>query len=418
MTFDFDVETARVALTAIQLICGFTLFSALLLTRECERHISWSVVSSSTSLLLLAAASLVEVRQDVFGSGLAILISDSLGMASVGFSVLAARLFFNLRLYPYLVFSPVASWIGFWLLSDVSTSVAGRLQFVAVLGGALAFWNGYLYFRYNTGKLIASYGLSLLSTLSGIHIAVLGVLSLGQDSGQPAGNPLLQAHLIFLLIYIASKYALIYALVIEFQQRRYRQAAHVDSLTGLRNRRALFDDAESALTGKRGAPAHQPYALAMLDIDHFKDVNDTFGHSCGDKVLQLLGGMLKEDRHLRVIAGRSGGEEFMLVFPGAPMSGAYEFVDTLRKDFETRTRGLEELGKPVTLSAGVSHCSAGDTSLETAVFRADEALYTAKKAGRNKVVLSGVGSREPGGAKTTWSAAQENPDKLRRATGS
>jgi len=420
MALDFEIGTARIALTAIQLICGLTLFSALFFTREFGRHISWSVVCSSTSLLLLAAASLIEIWQSVFGHDLAILLSDGLAFASVGFSVLAARLFFNLRLFPYLVFSPVLVWVIFWLISDYSTTVAGRLQITAVLGGSLAVSIAYVYFRRNTGRLIASYGLSLLAALSAIHMLTLGVLSLQSDFGTDPieDRSLVQAHLIFLLIYIASKYALIYTLVIEFQQRHYRQAAYLDSLTGLRNRRALFDDAEQALTGKGRVSVQQPYALAMLDIDHFKQVNDTYGHSCGDKVLELLGSMLREDRHLHTISGRSGGEEFILVFPGAGMSSAFVYVDKLRMDFETRTSALADLRNPVTLSAGLSHCLIGDTSLETSVFRADEALYSAKKAGRNRIVVSGGGSQEPGETNIPLGADFECTDKLRKAASS
>eukprot|EP00903_Cladosiphon_okamuranus_P001254 g1252.t1 len=389
MTFDFDVNTARVALIVIQLICGLTLLSALLLTRECEKHISLSVISSSVSLLLLSAANFAEMTGYLYDPSLATVLKETLVYASVGCSVLAARLFFNLRLYPLVVFAPVLIWLGLRAFTDFGSTAGERLHLFALLGAGLAFWNAYLYVRHNKRKLVAAFGLSFLSALSGTNIVYAGATSfLSEDGGTLiTDGSLVKAHLIFMLMYVSMKYALIYALVIEYQQKRHRVAAQRDALTGLRNRRALFDDAESALAGNHPAGKGQSFCLAMMDIDHFKQVNDTYGHSCGDKVLILLGRLLEERLDPRDIAGRTGGEEFVLVFPGASKEKAFQMVDELRQLFERSTPAIEDLKAPVTLSAGISHCPSGETDLSAALFRADEALYEAKKAGRNRVCL-------------------------------
>ncbi|WP_422375474.1 diguanylate cyclase [Roseibium sp.] len=389
MTFDFDVNTARVALIVIELICGITLLSALWLTRECERHISLSVISSSASLMLLSAANFAEITSYLYDPWLAMVLREALVYASVGFAVLAARLFFDLKPYLAVVFAPLFIWLGLGVYTDIGATAAGRLQVFALLGGGLAFWNAYLYFHYNARHLVAAYGLSFWAALSGVNVVYAGASSFLAGGGDLAmDGPLVKAHLIFMLIYVSMKYALIYALVIEFQQKRHRSAAQRDALTGLRNRRALFDDAETALAGNRAGDAAQSYSLAMVDIDHFKQVNDTYGHSCGDKVLVLLGRLLEQGLDPGHIAGRSGGEEFVLVFPGGSREQAFRLVERLRKSFEQATPGIEDLLTPVTLSAGISHCPTGETELSAALFKADEALYEAKKAGRNRVFLS------------------------------
>lgn len=407
MTFDFDVNTARVALIVIELICGITLLSALFLTRECERHISLSVISSSASLLLLSAANFVEITGYLYDPWLAMMMREALVYASVGFAVLAARLFFDLQPRLLIVFAPVVIWAGFGTFTEIGATASGRLQVFALLGGGLAFWNAYIYFHYNARHLVASYGLSFWAALSGVNIVYAGVSSFLSGGGdQVLDGPLVKAHLIFMLIYVSMKYALIFALVIEFQQKRHRSAAQMDALTGLRNRRALFDDAETALAGSRAGGAGQSYSLAMVDIDHFKQVNDTHGHSCGDKVLILLGQLLEQGLDPGHIAGRSGGEEFVLVFPGGSREQAYRLVDAVRRRFEQETPSIDDLETPVTLSAGISHCSTGETELSTALFRADEALYEAKKAGRNRVFLSGEkGEVQPAEITRSLSAA-------------
>ncbi len=164
--------------------------------------------------------------------------------------------------------------------------------------------------------------------------------------------------------------------------------ATTDPLTGLYNRRYLMDFLHRELErARRGAT---PVAAILLDLDHFKRINDTFGHAAGDLVLTEIAGLLK--RHIRGsdIVCRHGGEEFVLVLPGASLEGARQRAENIRnlvKSFDLKYHD-QPLGT-ITASLGVAlfpdHAAEGESLLHAA----DEALYDAKGAGRDRVVVSG-----------------------------
>lgn len=153
-----------------------------------------------------------------------------------------------------------------------------------------------------------------------------------------------------------------------------RELADRDALTGLLTRGAF------EMRARQHAAAHAPGALALLDIDRFKEVNDHFGHLAGDRVLATLGTLLRRRLRPSDIAGRYGGEEFALVLDGVSVSAAVTIIDRLLEEFAAVEHGTT--GK-VTFSAGVASF---DDSYDAAFRRADAALYEAKRSGRAKVV--------------------------------
>ncbi|TDB01973.1 GGDEF domain-containing protein [Halomonas marinisediminis] len=163
---------------------------------------------------------------------------------------------------------------------------------------------------------------------------------------------------------------------LEQTNQRLGQEALSDVLTGLPNRRRFDQALEAALAGPSAT-----FSVAMLDIDHFKPVNDHHGHAAGDRVLQRLGELLSSQLRGDDLAARIGGEEFGLLMPAASLEAATCALERLRQAVEARP--LEELA--ITLSIGVTQYRAGDTR-ETLMQRADDALYAAKRAGRNRIV--------------------------------
>ena len=155
------------------------------------------------------------------------------------------------------------------------------------------------------------------------------------------------------------------------------QVAHTDALTGLGNRRYL----EAQLA--RAFAAGQTFSLVLIDIDHFKQVNDTFGHAAGDSVLRQLATLLKAGLRTGDSLGRWGGEEFMLLIPELGDGSARELCQRLKGNIEYYTF---EVGA-VTISSGVATFQPGD-SAESLIARADAALYRAKADGRNCVVTA------------------------------
>jgi diguanylate cyclase (GGDEF)-like protein len=156
--------------------------------------------------------------------------------------------------------------------------------------------------------------------------------------------------------------------------------AHNDELTGLYNRRYL--NTRLAEEIERVKRTQSALSLIFIDVDNFKQVNDTYGHLEGDKVLAKLGGILKRNTRSIDIASRWGGEEFAIIMPETDLSGARTFAERIRETVESFDFGFQ-----VTISLGiVSDCK--DLSFDELLTQADEALYRAKEM-KNKVVIYG-----------------------------
>lgn len=168
----------------------------------------------------------------------------------------------------------------------------------------------------------------------------------------------------------------------ERDDRKMALLATIDSLTGLLNRRAFFERTDSLRM--LAARLRKPVTLMMLDIDHFKHLNDRFGHACGDQALcafsETASGTLREHD----IMGRLGGEEFAVLLPGTDMAGALQAAERLRAAVEARVVPNEGSPFTMTVSIGVVLVDP-DEHINAALARADRALYAAKSAGRNRI---------------------------------
>src|SRR6185312_6482127 len=189
---------------------------------------------------------------------------------------------------------------------------------------------------------------------------------------------------------------------------RLKHMSMTDALTGLDNRRHL----EERLTEmfEHAKRLNEPFSCVMCDLDKFKSVNDTYGHQAGDAVLRQLAQLLREQAREIDRVGRYGGEEFMLILPGASADAAVTFAERVRKAVAGRTFSFAGAVIRRTMSCGVAawpHPGIPDTA--ALVRAADDALYAAKAQGRNRVVR--WDAREPGAAASTGKApsADERP---------
>ncbi len=155
-----------------------------------------------------------------------------------------------------------------------------------------------------------------------------------------------------------------------------------DGLTGLFNRRH-FEEA-LGLELQRARTFGQPLCLALLDVDHFKRINDTFSHVVGDAVLRTIAQVLQKELRASDVAARYGGEEFVLILPHTGLDGARIAAEKVRVAIATNPWGHLTPGREVTVSLGLAEWKAGESSLDF-VRRADQALYAAKTSGRNRV---------------------------------
>ena len=167
-----------------------------------------------------------------------------------------------------------------------------------------------------------------------------------------------------------------------------RREAMTDALTGLSNRKAFDEGLERACSEMllRGGAV----TLAVVDIDHFKSFNDTWGHQTGDQVIRYVASVIGRNGAEPRFAARYGGEEFALIFPGETAEAAMKVMESVREEVSSRILKRrstnEELGA-ITISAGVAQHD-GDESIASLIERADGALYASKHAGRNRVTCA------------------------------
>ncbi|WP_172970254.1 sensor domain-containing diguanylate cyclase [Erythrobacter sp. THAF29] len=164
---------------------------------------------------------------------------------------------------------------------------------------------------------------------------------------------------------------------------RARELAATDPLTGLANRRSAMERLDSLIVDARRST--MPLVLVVFDIDHFKSVNDTYGHVEGDKVLKKVAQIAQDQAREDDVIGRVGGEEFIWVVPGATETIARVMSERLR--LAIAEGSSTDKVPAVTISAGIAELDPQDTSL-TLFARADSALYAAKSKGRNRVQLA------------------------------
>lgn len=172
------------------------------------------------------------------------------------------------------------------------------------------------------------------------------------------------------------------------REEAIRQLSLTDTLTRVPNRRSIIARLEHEQ--QSSARTHHPLAVIMVDLDHFKSLNDELGHNVGDQALQKAGerlaSALRQSDHL----GRFGGEEFLLVLPGTDADGARKLAERCRAALQDEPVQLED-GEPIRLTASFGvYCNAGhwQEPPDTMLSKADEALYQAKEAGRNQVVMA------------------------------
>jgi len=205
--------------------------------------------------------------------------------------------------------------------------------------------------------------------------------------------------------------ALRYALKLAESMEQLRLLATRDQLTGLLNRREFDRILASEL--KRGERFERPLSLALIDIDHFKRVNDTYGHLVGDQVLRHVSDLVV--RHARGVdfVARYGGEELAVVMVETDASRAREIVERIARAVADLPLSAGGVTVPITFSAGIACAPVHGNEASALLTMADLALYRAKNAGRNRIVIAG--EREPDGRSLRGAARVADPVERRGA---
>ena len=190
-----------------------------------------------------------------------------------------------------------------------------------------------------------------------------------------------------LLLTISSAFILL-AMAKERSELRHRTAAMLDPLTGIANRRSFLQDA--SLLVKKHTANPRPTAVLLIDLDHFKSINDRFGHALGDRVLEIFTDAARKSMRGSDLIGRLGGEEFAAMLTDTSREKAVAVAERIRETFAQMSQDVD--GRPVcaTVSIGLVHCEEPALDLPGLLAQADHALYYAKERGRNRVEVASL----------------------------
>jgi diguanylate cyclase (GGDEF)-like protein len=201
------------------------------------------------------------------------------------------------------------------------------------------------------------------------------------DGGMFSGSIWVRMFSVELMLYAIGTVFVIFILVSERTVTVHKTAASMDPLTGMFNRRG-FAEATSRVI-EREANAGRPVTVLIFDIDHFKSINDRFGHAAGDEILKLFAAIVINSLRITDLSGRIGGEEFAALLT-CSLDGAVVVAERVREAFANSGIAVEDGPVDTTVSIGVAGGPAG-TELEVLLAAADAALYQAKRGGRNRV---------------------------------
>jgi diguanylate cyclase (GGDEF)-like protein len=392
-----DNSTLFIANITIMLVSVAAYAGVWLRARDDRYWLSWIGAN-----LVLASALVIYVSWPDLPPYLAVW-PDGILIAGFSLRLAAARQFAGRPAGTWTLWLPAPI---FFLIALASDSRSFDYAFVNVILTAQSMLVAHEFWRGREDGLPSRFGLIAVYLLIAVSFAVRagqGFTAADQIVSYIPDDTLLQIHLIVALVHVAGGSMLVLSLASERGALALREAARRDSLTGLYNRRAF----EARLRERLEAAAPKPFAVALLDIDHFKSINDLHGHAAGDAVLKSVAGILADAVRPADFVARIGGEEFAVILFDVEAQEAYGIAERLGTAVRASSTDYNGCRIKITISAGVCHSTAAGPDFDALLEAADRELYRAKFAGRDTTSLvaarppvadGSAGEAEPGGA--------------------
>ena len=383
---NLDINTLFMVTMYVEVVLGLLMFFVWTQNFS-KRSLAWW---GSAHLLRAASIMLLGLHGSVPDS-LSIDVGNAVLFASFALTWSGARVFDQKSPEPAFLLVGVAVWLlacrlpAFWTAVELRILVGSGIVTTYVWLTAFEFWRARdeaLVSRWPAILILFTHGaLFLLRTpmAAAAHVA--------PDNKLIMSGWLELLSLESLLFTISIAFILL-AMAKERTEHRHRTAANVDPLTGIANRRSFLHDAD--LIAKRHARRPRPTAVLLIDLDHFKTINDRFGHALGDRVLEIFAAATLDSMRGSDLIGRIGGEEFAAVLHDTTGERALAVAERIRQNFATAAQEVD--GRPVcaTVSIGVVHCEAQVLDVPELLAQADQALYCAKENGRNRVEVASL----------------------------
>lgn len=318
---------------------------------------------------------------------LSIVLGNAMILLGYGFVWLGFATFHGVRIRPAFVPLGAVVWLAACVMSDdFRSSFNMRAIVLSSIGAVYAALSARIAYQiYKTERLPSAWFTYVVYTAHVVtfvaRVALCWIYPV-KGSVNPSIGTWFQLMMLESFVQAAFSTFIFVLLVRERSERRYRLAAEIDGLTGAATRRHFVERASALLAAK---PKHA--ALAVLDLDYFKKVNDTYGHLAGDAVLRAFGSHVNKRLAPDMLLGRMGGEEFAILMPEMDQDAAAAFLESLRASVEENITHFNGNGLKITTSIGLAATDEVGHLFDHLLAGADHALYVSKDEGRNTVTV-------------------------------
>jgi diguanylate cyclase (GGDEF)-like protein len=380
---DLDVNTLFMVTMQVEIILGLLLFFAWAQNFS-KRALAWW---GSAHLLRAVSIMLLGLHGSVPNS-LSIDFGNAVLFASFALTWCGARVFDRRAAEPALALIGVAIWLVACRVPAFAASPELRLLVGSGIVTAYTWLAAYEFWRSRDEALVSRWpAIFMLFTHGSLFLlrTPIGTMSNAETGNGLAMSGWLELLSLEGLLFTISIAFILLAMAKERTEYHHRTAASTDALTGIANRRGFL---EQAMAQRAAASANSPVAVLLFDIDHFKRVNDRFGHPVGDRTLQIFAETAKAHIGELGTVGRWGGDEFVAVLFDTSREIAATVGERIQRTFEDTAADIDGRVVGATVSTGVAFSGHGPFELPALLLRADQALYQAKEDGRNRLAIT------------------------------
>jgi diguanylate cyclase (GGDEF)-like protein len=384
---NLDVNTLFLVTIYVEVILGLLLLFAWVQNTAVTAVAWWGFAH-----LLLAAS---VVLFGLYGSApdlITIDLANALLFTAFALTWTGARLFDHQRPLPVFIFGGAALWLVVSRLPGVAGSFDVRVLLSSGIITAYTWATAYEFWRGRSEPLVSRWPAIFMLFAHGC-LYLLRTPFGAMLPWSPTGNEVFESVWLTVLSFEALLFTIAIAFILlamakERTEHRHKTASLVDPLTGIANRRAFMQDGEALLRRQASDPCG--IAVMLLDLDHFKSINDRFGHAVGDRVLQVFTQAGSRCMRRMDLFGRLGGEEFAALLYDSNRDKALAAAEEIRMTFAEAASDVD--GKPLdaTVSIGVVVSHEAVSDLSALLAQADHALYRAKESGRNRVEVASI----------------------------
>ncbi|MBL8567729.1 MAG: GGDEF domain-containing protein [Phreatobacter sp.] len=381
-----DHRTLLLSLTTVALVTGLLLLISSRQNRDEPGLVYWGLANLVGAVGLILAG-----LRDIAHDRLTIDLANALIVAGYALNWAGMRRFCHRPAPVWVIAAPALVWLAFNQWPAFHLNASWRIVGVSLLSAAACFAAAHTLWNLKGERLVSRYPAVVWLILNGtVFLARVPPVLLGEgpDNTGVQASPAFTIILFVGLIHVTLLTFLQISLTKDRAEHRYRQAANTDMLTGAPNRRAFFDAAEPLVAA--AARSNRPACAFVVDIDHFKTINDSLGHAAGDAVLVAVAGAIAAQLRPGDVFGRLGGEEFGCLLPDTDLLTATRLAEELRARIAALDLRYEGTVVRISVSIGIAPAEPPTESLDRLLAEADAGLYQAKRAGRDRVVAMDV----------------------------